>query len=137
MQNVSDKGLACKRIKNSYNSLMRVWLLVSDSVRPHKLQPARLLCPWDSPGKNTEVGCHFLLQEIFLTQGSNPCLLHLLHWQADSLPLCHLESPITTWFIGTFHFITRHPHNIIKMCTQGLRLNKIDIFYCFIMTFLK
>ncbi|KAB0357453.1 hypothetical protein FD754_001609 [Muntiacus muntjak] len=35
---------------------------------------------------NTGVGCHFLLQGIFLTQGSNPCPLHLLHWQADSLP---------------------------------------------------
>ena len=36
----------------------------------------RLLCPWDSPGKNTGVGCHCLLQEIFLTQGLNPRLLH-------------------------------------------------------------
>ena len=36
----------------------------------------RLLCPWDSPGKSTGVGCHFLLHGIFLTQGSN---LHLLH----------------------------------------------------------
>ena len=36
----------------------------------------RLLCPWNSPGKNTEVGCHFLLQGIFLTQESNPSLLH-------------------------------------------------------------
>ena len=45
-------------------------------------------CPWDSPGKNTGVGCHFLLlQGIFLTQGLNPSLLHLLHVQADSLPL--------------------------------------------------
>ena len=35
---------------------------MSDSVRPHKQQPIRLLCPWDSPGKNTGVGCHFLLQ---------------------------------------------------------------------------
>ena len=35
--------------------------VVSDSVRPHGLQPTRLLCPWDSPGKNTGVGCHFLL----------------------------------------------------------------------------
>ena len=33
--------------------------------------PARLLCPWDSPGKNTAVGCHFFLQEIFLTQELN------------------------------------------------------------------
>ena len=37
---------------------------------------ARLLCPWDSPGKNTGVGCHFLLQGIFPTQESNPGLLH-------------------------------------------------------------
>ena len=35
---------------------------MSDSGRPHRRQPTRLLCPWDSPGKNTGVGCHFLLQ---------------------------------------------------------------------------
>ena len=35
---------------------------MSDSVRPHRLQPTRLLRPWDSPGKNTGAGCHFLLQ---------------------------------------------------------------------------
>ena len=51
------------------------------------LWTARLLCPWDSPGKNTGVNCHFLLQGIFPTQGSNPCLLCLLHRQAGSLPL--------------------------------------------------
>ena len=45
------------------------------------------LCPWDSPGKNTGVGCHSLLQGIFQTQGSNQHLLGLLHWQAGSLPL--------------------------------------------------
>ena len=37
---------------------------MSDSVRPQGLQPTRLLRPWDSPGKNTGVGCHFLLQCI-------------------------------------------------------------------------
>ena len=52
-------------------------------LQPHGLQPVRLLCPWDSLGKNTGVGCHFLLQGIFLTQEWN---LHLLHWQAGSLP---------------------------------------------------
>ena len=36
--------------------------------------PARLLCPWHSPGKNTEVGCHAFLQQIFPTQGLNPCV---------------------------------------------------------------
>ena len=50
--------------------------LMSDSLPPHGLQPARLLHPWDSPGKNTGVDCHSLLQGIFPTQGSNPGLLH-------------------------------------------------------------
>ena len=47
-----------------------------DSLRPQGLKPTRLLCPWDFPGKDTEVGCHFLFQGIFPTQGSNPSLLH-------------------------------------------------------------
>ena len=47
----------------------------------------RLLCPWHSPGKNSELGCHALLQGIFPTQELNLHLLHLLHWQAGSLPL--------------------------------------------------
>ena len=42
----------------------------------HRLWPARLLCPWKSPGKNTGVGCHFLLQGIFSTKGSNSGLMH-------------------------------------------------------------
>ena len=45
------------------------------------------------PGKNTGVGCHFLLQGIFPTQGSNTSLLRLLHWEADSFPLCQQGSP--------------------------------------------
>ena len=40
----------------------QVTSVVSNSVRPHRRQPTRLLCPWDSPGKNTGVSCHFLLQ---------------------------------------------------------------------------
>ena len=48
-----------------------------------------LLCPRDFLGNNTGVGCHALLQEIFLTQGSNVDLLYVLHWQLDSLPLSH------------------------------------------------
>ena len=62
-------------------SLSCVWLFTT----PWGLQPTRLLCPWDFPGKNTGVGWHFLLQGIFLTQGLIPCLLRLLHWQAGSL----------------------------------------------------
>ena len=43
--------------------------------------------PWDSPSKDTGVGCRALLQGIFPTQGPNPSLLCLLHWQAGSLQL--------------------------------------------------
>ena len=58
--------------------------VVFNSVQPHRLLPTRLLCPWDSPGKNTVVGCHAFLQGIFLTQGWNPglqyCRRILYHW---------------------------------------------------------
>ena len=54
---------------------------------------APLACPWDSPSKNTGAGCCFLLQGIFPTQGSNLYLLHLLHWQVDSLPLAPPGKP--------------------------------------------
>ena len=67
--------------------------VVSGYLRPHGLWPARLFCPWNFPGKNIGVRCHFLLQGIFPTQGMNLHLLGLLHWQADSLPLSHLGSP--------------------------------------------
>ena len=53
----------------------------------------RLLCPWDFPGKNTGVGCHFLFWGIFPTLGQN---LHLRHWPVDSLPLSYLGSPQAT-----------------------------------------
>ena len=53
-------------------------------------------CPWDFLGKNTGVDYHFLLQRIFPTQGLNPCLLCLLHWQAGSLPLVPPGKPFCT-----------------------------------------
>ena len=52
---------------------------MSDFLWPHGLEPSRLLCPWDSSGKNTGVGCHFLLQGIFPTQGLNPGLPYYRH----------------------------------------------------------
>ena len=50
--------------------------VMSDSLRPHELCPARLHRPWNFPGKDAGVGCHSLLQGILLIQGSNPGLLH-------------------------------------------------------------
>ena len=65
--------------------------VVSDSVRPHRRQPTRLRPPWDSPGKNTGVGCHFLLQGIFPTQGLNsglPCCRQTLYHLSKLLHNC-------------------------------------------------
>ena len=54
--------------------LLCVCSVLSHSLRPKGLKPTKLFCPCDFPGKNTAVGCHFLL----LTQASYPCLLCLL-----------------------------------------------------------
>ena len=61
---------------------------MSDSVQPHRRQPTRLCCPWDSPGKNTGVGCHFLLQCMKVKSKSEIAQLCLtLHDPMDcSLP---------------------------------------------------
>ena len=61
--------------------------VVSDSLQPHGLHN-----PWNSLGQNTGVGSLSLLQGIFPTQGLNPHLLCLLHWQAGSLTLSQLGS---------------------------------------------
>ena len=68
------------RIKNitysAVDKIVHVHSVVSESLWPHGVLTTRLLCPWDSPGKNTGVDCHFLLQGIFPTQGLNLCLLN-------------------------------------------------------------
>ena len=77
-------------------SYLRMYLLHAlslqscpNSLRPYGLQTIRLLCPWDSPGKNTGVGRHAFHQGIFPTQGLNP---HLLHCRQILYPLSHLGS---------------------------------------------
>ena len=102
----------------------------------------RLHCPWDSPGKNTGVGCHFLLQGTFLTQGSNPCLLN---WQADSLPLSHLGDNNNIDLIGVvrFNLVEAHKGFIISSICKSLqgsfvpvagRLYRHTSFYCTLQT---
>ena len=78
--------------------------IMSDSLWPYRLWPTRLLCPWNSPGKNTGAGSHSLLQGIFPTQGLNLCLLH---WQPDSLAPCHL--------LYKLNFFSFTQHNIENM----------------------
>ena len=79
---------------------------MSNSVGPHGLWLSRLLQPWNFPGKSTAVGCHFLLQGIFLTQRSNPGLPHC------GQTLCHLSHQ---WFGQKSHFLTRG-----SLCLQTL-----------------
>ena len=75
-------------------------LAVFDSLRPLGLQSSRLLCPWDSPGKKTGVGCHALLRGIFPTQGSNPGLPHC---RGILYQLSHQRSPrILEWVASPF-----------------------------------
>ena len=65
---------------NNHRKLISVCVspsVVSDSLGPRGLQPARLLCPWDSPGKTTGVGCHFLLDVIIITTYTHT--YHTLH----------------------------------------------------------
>ena len=70
--------------------------VMSNSLRPHGLQLARLLCSWNSPGKNTGVDSHSLLQGIIPTQGSNPGLRHsrplLTVWATREISYCNLHT---------------------------------------------
>ena len=91
---------------------------LSDSL-PHGLWTARLLCPWNSPGKNTGVGSHFLLQGIFPTHRLNP---RLLLEQADSLPLTH--SPVK-------------PHTFIYLLTVSVLLISFSFPYNFLLLMLN
>ena len=91
-ENTSELHIPCENVACCCCCL--VALVVSYSVRPCGLQPARLLCPWDFLAKNTRVGCHALLQEIFLTQELSPSLLHcrqiLYHRDTRDVQECRL-----------------------------------------------
>ena len=100
---------------------------VSDSLWPYGLWPAMLLCPWDSPGKNTGENCHFLFQGIFSTHGSNPHLLWLLpgiilttafmlsdNGSASLTYLCHLV-------LGWTNYLSPRPY-FHRVTSSGLLL---------------
>ena len=74
--------------------------VMSDSLQPHGLQPTRILCPWDSLGKDTGVGCHALLQGISLTERLNPSLLPCRQI------LYHLSHPGSPYISCTQYFLS-------------------------------
>ena len=67
MGRTDDGGSESWALVNSCMPGCYITSVVSDSLRPYRLQPTRLLCPWSSPGKNTGVSCHAFLQGIFPT----------------------------------------------------------------------
>ena len=89
----------------------------------HGQWPTRLLCPWDFPGKNTGVGCRALLQGIFLTQGSNPgllCLLHcrriLYHWASGEALLRAKRWRIKgEWLLMDLEFLFWCNNNVLQL----------------------
>ena len=86
---------------------------------PHGLYPTQLLCPWDSPGKNTGLGFHFLLQGIFQAQGSN---LHFL-----SLPCC--RQILYHWATGEapFHFVPKLTLVFTPVSRNLANLNRVIV----------
>ena len=95
---------------------------------PMNCSPTRLLCPWDSPGKNTGMGCCALLQGIFPTQGLNS---HLLPYQAGSLPLEPPEKPgvcICVLGGGVLKKNTKTSLNRNIVRKESLKLSKLNIF---------
>ena len=87
-----------------------------------------LFCPWDSPGKNTRVGYHALLQGIFPTQESNPHLLCLLHWQAGSLPLWPPGKP-SGYLLGSKYTTFPLPE---KVWFDSASLEYLSLIYSFV-----
>ena len=79
--------------------------------------PPGSYCLWDSPGKNMGAGCHFLLQGVFLTQGSNPVLLH---WQSDSLSSEPPGKPVKTYSSRFSHSVESDSCNPMNRSTPGL-----------------
>ena len=98
VSHVSDVGFWWEDAHRDHSRHWALWtgetmlvIQLSVPLRPHGLQSARFLCPWDSPGKNTGMGRHFLLQGVFPTQGSNIAL------QEDSLPSGPPGKPHRDW----------------------------------------
>ena len=94
-----------------YSLMFSLLSLVSNSLQPHGLEPTRLLCPWDFPGMNTRVSCHFLPQGIFPTQGSSSCFLY---WQAE-------------FFFFFYHWAERE---VPWRRSQRKKFNLVDSFPC-------
>ena len=113
---------------------------VSNFLQSHGLQPVRFLCPWNSPGKNTRVICHSLLQGIFLTQQSNTGLPHCTRyftiwanrevlWTAREFPRLNFiifpRKRLTTILVG-FSQMGQPDKSACFQVTHGLRYSEYN-----------
>ena len=87
--------------------------------------------PMDFSGKNSGISCHFSLQGIFPTQGLN---FHFLHWQVDTLPLCHLGSPQTySWILKIFALLGLALPPFLKYIFQSPSIQKCSYILCIVL----
>ena len=105
--------------------------VVSNSVSPPDFSVHGIF-----QAKNIVVGGHFLLQKIFPIQASNPHLLHLLHWQVDSLPLCQPRKPRPILVDKNLHFtfilICLFPKSLKLAYSCSFSVLILDFnFFCF------
>ena len=131
LQKIQTEGLVClsydtlKHLRNLKSNVCDCQLLllsrsvVSDSVRPHRWQPTRLPSPWDSPGKNTGVGCHFLLQckKVKVKSLSRIRLLSTL-WTA-----AHQAPPSTGFSRQEYWSGVDCQHKVVKQADQNIFKN--------------
>ena len=97
-----------------------------DCMWPHGLYPITCLCPGDFPGKNTGVGCHFLLQTIFQTRGQT----HISCNGSDSLPLSYQGSPIVTYDFQLNSVKKKFPVAFFTPIQLGSSDKAIELPYC-------
>ena len=112
----------------SHESESVICSVVPNFLWSHGLQPTRVLCPWDFPGKDTGVICHFLLQGIFPTQGSSPGLLQCrqsLYWL--SYQGSHNKCK-TIWILLIIHHGTRVLVNTEPMSMERAHIEFLNIF---------
>ena len=124
----------------SANFLVFSHSVMSNFLQPHGLQPVRLFCPWDFPGKNTRVGCRFLFQGIFPTQGLNWLVLHSLGYSLPQIPLgipdkffrtCLKKIYVTTevkfvFYYGSLQVTKVTPAStVLELVFQGLQVSLV------------
>ena len=122
------------------------------TLQLHGLELTRLLCPWESPGKNTGVGCHFLLQGIFPTQGSNPGLPHsrqmLYHLRHQGIPIYTSLPYREIYIVFLFPHLSPSTQILFKIRLAHLLASCVFIlfffwflfssfFFCFFLKFCK